>query len=134
MSCKRTAFFAAADTDDDASVGTSYDATKYSVHVLALDGKPRAYFIGVDVDVTSISSATKITMRISADAAGDNVIVPDTEATISTGITTATVGRASIEIDREFDVPGLTSDTVYVHCKTDAGTVTVTKVTVIQGI
>lgn len=113
-----------------ASVGTSYDAAKVLAVQMKLNGQQRAYLVGIDLDLAAISSATKVTMRLSSDAAGDSPIVPDTEATIAAGITTATVGLASMETDREYDFTGLTNEVGYVHFKTDAGTVTVNSATV----
>lgn len=114
-----------------ASVGTSYAAAKVLAVNVLLQGQKHAHISGVDARLSSISTAAELTMRVSADAAGDDPIVPDTTATIAPGITTATVGLASIATEREFNLARLTSDTVYVHFKTDAGTVTVDSVDVI---
>jgi len=69
---------------------------------------------------TIAAGATKITMRLTADAAGDQCIIPDVQATLATGITTATKG--SVAFSCGFALPQVTSATVYLWCKTDAGT------------
>lgn len=69
---------------------------------------------------TVAGGATKITVRLTRDSAGDECIVPDTEATIATGVTTAADGSIAVKIDIPW-VSG-TSDNVYPFYKTDAGT------------
>lgn len=44
------------------------------------------------------SPPTKVTMRLCADEAGDQVLVPDTEATIVNGVTTATLHSAAYSV------------------------------------
>jgi hypothetical protein len=64
---------------------------------------------------------TKLTLRISPDSTGDEMFVPDTQATLSTGYTTAARGGVVYKVD----VDGfLDSDTLYWTVKTDAGTAT----------
>ena len=73
-------------------------------------------FVHVD---TIAAGATALTMRITSDAGGDICAVTDTDADISTGIATATDGSCVYKID--IAIP-LTSTTIYVWLKTDAGT------------
>jgi hypothetical protein len=113
------------------SVGTSYAAAKVLAVDLLLQGRKHAHVVGLDAHLSSISSATTLTLRVSADTAGDVPIVPDTTATIAAGITTATVGLGSTATDRPYDLSGLTDDKVYIHFYTDAGTVTVDDVDVV---
>jgi len=68
---------------------------------------------------TIAAGATSLTIRATSDAAGQLIIVPDTTATISTGITTATAGGVVLKID--VDYRAAESD-FYVHFKTNAGT------------
>jgi hypothetical protein len=80
------------------------------------------------VDLTTIAGgATKTTIRITSDAAGDVSLVPDTEAVLSLGIATATKGSSVYKTD--VVVPA-GSKTVYVWAKLDAGTAILAKVTV----
>jgi len=78
---------------------------------------------GVHVRLSDVGSpaATKITMRISLDAAGDECVVPDVEATIATGLTTTTEGAVAYSVK----LPIYQSATgevgkLYIHLKADA--------------
>ena len=79
---------------------------------------------------TIAGGGTKTTVRITSDAAGDECLVPDTEADISAGITTANAGTTVYKID--IVVPA-GSTTVYVWVKLDAGTCNLNKV-IITGV
>lgn len=71
------------------------------------------------------AGCTKLTLRISPDATADEMFVPDTQATISTGFTNATRGGVVYKVD----VDGfLNTDTLYWTLKTDAGTCTVKEI------
>jgi hypothetical protein len=84
-------------------------------------------FLYVD---TIAGGATKTTVRVTSDIAGDLCLIPDTEADISTGKTTATKGTSVYKTD--IVVPSGT-DIVYVWVKLDAGTAVLNKV-VITGL
>jgi len=80
----------------------------------------RARLSAIYVQVDTIAAgATGLTVRATSDAAGQLIIVPDTSATFSTGITTATAGGVVLKID--VDYKAAESD-FYVHFKTNAGT------------
>ena len=116
------------DSTTIAAIGTSFDASKRSTLSVNINyqGKFSGNFQGLYVQISSISSATKLTMRICLDAAGDNILIPDTEADIAIGITTAAVGMVAIGVDLDVFT---TSETYYVFYKTDAGTVTINDAT-----
>jgi len=85
--------------------------TQYPFHISAV-------YIHVD---TIAAGATSLVLRISPDPTGDQMFVPDTTATISTGFTTATKGGVVYKVD----VDGfLSSDQLYWTVKTDVGTAT----------
>ncbi len=115
--------------DDVAAVGTSYNAAKKSL--VRLKSTPSDFGVGailsaVYVKVKTIAGgAAKLSIQVSTDAAGDNIVVPSTEATLGTGVTTASVGAAVYDLSISF---ASNSDTLYVFYKTDAGTVTVDSV------
>ncbi len=77
---------------------------------------------GIHVKLTSIAGgATTCTIRVCLDANGDTTIVPDTTATIATGITTATSGCIAVKVGLPvFQVLG--GMTLYLFAKLDAGT------------
>jgi hypothetical protein len=55
-----------------------------------------ALYIQVD---TIAGAPTGITVRLTRDAAGDNSVIGDTTATLSLGVTTATVGYVTYKLD-----------------------------------
>lgn len=72
------------------------------------------------VHVHSIAAgATKLTIRISPDATMDEILVPDTTATIATGYTNTTRGGVVFKVDVD---AWLETPTLYASVKTDAGT------------
>jgi hypothetical protein len=66
----------------------------------------------------------KLTVRLCSDAAGNESILPDTEATIATGVGTATTGSVafSVGVGVSNINPTQTDSLVYVFVRTDAGT------------
>jgi hypothetical protein len=92
--------------------GKSLGVTAYPFHISA-----------VYIHVHAIAGGcTKLSLRISPDSTGDEMFVPDTQATLSTGYTNATRGGVVYKVD----VDGfLDTDTLYWTLKTDAGTCTV---------
>lgn len=108
-----------------ASVGTSFDVTKFHLHQLTI---PNTQFTnpieGLYVRVTDIAGGAKtITARLCCDAGGDFTFLPDTEAEIAIGLTTATTGVAAWEFGIPLKQFFATSE-VYLFIKVDAGTVT----------
>ena len=137
-----TYFHDSLNTTEVAAVGTAFDVTKFQLHDLIPDqtypnsspnrlpGTTRKTLFanrieGLHVRVTSIAGgAATLTCRITADAAGDFVLMPDTEATISTGITTATSGCVAYSIGIPFFGIVNADSKFWLWVKTDAGTVT----------
>jgi hypothetical protein len=113
---------------DVASVGTNYDAAKHSVINLQTSNSTSsiaAVLSGVYVKVKSISGAAQLSIQVSTDAAGDNIVIPSSQADLSTGVTTASVGAAVFDLSIDY---AAASDQIYVFYKTNAGTVTVDSV------
>ena len=121
----------ARDLTDVAAVDTSYNVARFSS--LRLRNRPTSFALGailsaVYVKVKTIAGgAAKLSIQISTDAAGDNIIVPSTEADLGVGVTTATVGAAVYDLSISY---ASASDQIYVWYKTDAGTLTVDSVDV----
>jgi hypothetical protein len=85
----------------------------------------RMHMSGVNIGLTNIGGgAVTVTFNISADAAGDKLIVPDTACTISPGLTTATEGLAAAYVGVNYVLGELavTDNTVYIHAKINGGT------------
>ena len=107
------------------SVGTSYATAKKATLALQMpSGFPLAFHLeGLFVRMSSLnSSPTKLTIKITTDANGDEAIVTGTESTIETGVTTATDGAVVYKIDLDYIFD---STDIYVFYKTDAGTVSI---------
>ena len=76
---------------------------------------------GLHVKLSDAAAATEVTIRICADADGDEVLVPDTTATLVAGITTSTVKWAAFKIDLPLYqfMPGPGLGTLYVFAYAD---------------
>ena len=68
--------------------------------------------------------ATKLTVRVTSDSTGNESILPDSTATLATGIGTATQGSVAFSagVGMTNLNPTQTDTTVYVFVRTDAGT------------
>jgi|32_taG_2_1085360.scaffolds.fasta_scaffold01850_2 hypothetical protein len=107
--------------EPDSSVSvtsTSYAAAKYMSVEL-----PSNITLSLIRVRGTLSSTTKVSIQVSRDAAGDDILIPDTEATLATGVTTNTVGVALYEVEANIYTQG----EIYIHAKVDAGTYTWTK-------
>lgn len=103
----------------------SFDKTKAATFAVGNDAALMYSDVYFRIDVSNISGASSITLRITDDADGDSIILPDTSASIATGLTTATTGVAAFYAEVPFfKAPG--EDLVwYAHVKTDTGSVDV---------
>ena len=123
--------------EQHSAVGTAFDKTKDHAHDLLagnsnLGRKYGARSESVVIRVSAIAGgATKLTFRMCLDADGDHTVVPDTEAALVTGLTTAASGCVAFSIKLPvFQVLSGETGTVYLFFKTDAGTVQVEESTV----
>ena len=110
-----------------AAVGTAYASAKRITLKMLNSSDARSvdgYFDRLYVYVSSISSAAALSMKITNDADGDDVIIAEIPGkVIETGITTATEGSVIFDLDHQ--VWSDTDDTVYLWIKCNNGTVTV---------
>ena len=137
-----TYFHDSLNTSAVAAVGTTYDVAKFHLHdlipdqtfpnsaPLRLPGVTRktkfaSRIEGLHVRATSIAGgATKLTCRITEDSGGNIPLVPDTEATISVGITAATTGMVAYQVGIPLFGIVTPDSEFWVWVKTDSGTVT----------
>jgi hypothetical protein len=79
------------------------------------------------------AGATKLTVRVTSDVEGNESILPDTEATIATGIGTATTGSVAFSagVGMTNLNPTQTDTVVYVWAKTNAGTCNLKESTIV---
>ena len=111
------------------SVGTSYATGKAGTLAIKLaSDKLRIEPQYVVITLSSISSTTAVTVLISTDTGGDVIIAPQTTATITTGVTTASVGTVALDWKVPYVDNSGTAQTWYIMCKGDAGTFTVDSV------
>ncbi len=116
--------------DTAPSLGTAFATA--DVHVHDMTGELPAFkgaglyhgmVDAIFVKLTSASTPTKVTIRLCLDANGDEVVVPDTEADLVAGITTAAtkcaVFSVGIPIVQLFDS---TKRNLYLFAKVDSGT------------
>jgi len=110
-----------------AAVGTAYASAKRITLKMLNSSDARSvdgYFDRLYVYVSSISSAAALSMKITNDADGDDVIIAEIPGkVIETGITTATEGSVIFDLDHQ--AWSDTDDTVYLWIKCNNGTVTV---------
>jgi len=113
------------------ATGTAGITSAYSAHMAVELSQATLIQSSCFIYVDALAGgATTLTTRITSDAAGDECLVPDTEADISLGITTATEGTVVYKTD--IVIPADTT-TVYAFVKTDVGTCDLRKV-VITGV
>ena len=116
------------------SATTTY-AVARSHALTSLGGDQRAYFLRtlyIKMDTLAGLSATPtLTVRLTRDTTGNDTVVGDTTASISTGVTTSSEGAVTIAIDFLYshnDVSNVTNDTLYCFWKLDQGTGNVRRV------
>lgn len=113
-------------------LGTAFDVADVHVHNLQaklitpiqLNRNFKGIVNGIHVRLTNIGAATKLTIRLCADPEGDFTLVPDTEATLVPGVTTATAACAAFKVDLPlFQIlAGPGNGNLYLFAKVDAGT------------
>jgi len=100
-----------------------HDLTAAQPRILAAASKWYGILGGLVVQLTNAAGSANVTIRICADAAGDIVIIPDTQADLVFGLTTASVGTATFKIDLPVEQPVAKGDAnFYVFAKVNAGT------------
>ena len=121
------------------SLGTSFDLADVHAHDLTATlpafqkgANYRGIVGGIYILLTTAGTPAKVTIRVCADAAGDQALIPDTEATLVAGITTATTKSAAFSVKLPvYQVDGGPGNgTLYIFAKVDAGTAVFAKSTV----
>lgn len=110
-------------------VYNTYDLTKYST--IDLDYSVSRSFKGTLKGLwvylsSAANNAASISVIITTDTTGDEILIPSTESAISFGLTTATSGSASFLINQSLILRD--QESIYIFCKTDHGTVQIDKV------
>lgn len=106
------------------SIGTSYDLNKRISIDMDMFPPTQPYeglLSLIIVQLQNINTATKLTLRICRDQAGDKMIITDTESDIYTGVTTSTNGTAIFELGAYVKLK--TAGDLHCFLKTNTGTV-----------
>lgn len=112
-------------TNTAAGIGTGYDLTKKILlqQDVFARSKIQVHASLLEVQLDNISGATKITCCLSRDAAGDNFVLTETQTNIQSGLTTSSKGTAQIKLD--VIIKDLDDNILYLHIKTNAGSISV---------
>jgi len=97
---------------------------------LPVGGRFAVKISGIYIQVQALAGSpapTSLIVRLSPDATADEILVPDTTATISTGFTTVTKGGVVYKVDVD---AFLLTETIFVTVKTNQGTATLKNVTI----
>lgn len=138
MPARMTTFLHVSQTTGTTALTTAFGTAR--THDLGANLPPFAvkpYWLGildtVNIHVHAISGCTKLTVRVTSDAAGNESILPDTEATIALGIGTATTGSVAFSagVGMSNLNPTQNDANVYVWVKTDAGTANLKEATIV---
>ncbi len=105
MPAKIVSFFHHSVVTSDVAVTGTFASAKRHEHDLRAGATPgvagqrfRERVEGITVRLSAVGSATKITIKVCLDAAGDDIVIPDVEATIATGVSTATKGAVAYAV------------------------------------
>jgi len=111
------------------AVARSHNLTNLSGAGGSLGGAQRAYFLGTLYiklsDLALLSGTPTLTVRLCRDANGNDTVVGDMTASISTAITAAGEGAVTYNIDFAYShngVTGVPADNLHCFWKLDAGT------------
>jgi len=139
MPARMTTFLHTSQTTGTTGLTTSYGTAR--AHDLGAGLPPFAvkpYWLGIldtlTLHVHAIAGGcTKLTVRVTADATGNETILPDTQATLNTGIGTATTGSVAFSagVGLSNQNPTQTDAIVYVWAKTDVGTCNLKESTIV---
>lgn len=111
-------------------LGTAFNTADVHVHDMTGDlpafkgaGNFHGIIEGIHVKLTAASTPTKVTIRLCLDADGDVTVVPDTEADLVAGISTAAEKCAAFSVRLPvFQIFAATNRNLYLFAKVDSGT------------
>lgn len=103
-------------------ITTNYDTTKKIPLEYTKYGSSQINVVAsmLEVQLSNISSATKIFASLSRDQAGDSFVMTETKADIQTGLTTDTKGTVLYRLD--IILRDIQDKVLYLHLRTNTGT------------
>lgn len=109
-------------TNTATAIGTSYDTAKAITLEYVRFGTSKITILAsmLEIQFANISGATKITACLSREPQGDDFVLTSTQSTIEAGLTTSSKGTALIRLD--VILRDVQDQVLYLHTKTDAGT------------
>ena len=109
-------------------ISNAFDVAKYAMVSVDIDFRDvyAAHLEGIWVRLTDISGAgvTKVTMKVTSDQTGDIIIIPDTEAEISRGLTTTNSGYAVYKVDLDY----INGEEMYFFLKANTGSAKISNI------
>ncbi len=102
-------------------ISTNYDTSKSLPLEYTKFGASEinVYASMLEIQLSNISSATKIFSCLSRDLAGDKLLMTETKSDIQNGITTNTLGAVSYRLD--VIIRDVQDKTLYLHIRTNSG-------------
>ena len=102
-------------------IDTAYDTSKAVALQYTKYGKQQinVHASMLEVQLSNISSVTKLYATLSRDSAGDNILMTETRSDIPTGIPTNTKGCALYRI--AVMIRDIQDKTLYLHVRTNSG-------------
>ena len=102
-------------------IDTAYDTSKAVALQYTKYGKQQinVHASMLEIQLTNISSVTKLFATLSRDAAGDNILMTETRTDIQTGITSNTNGCGLYRMD--VIIRDIQDKTLYLHVRTNTG-------------
>ncbi len=121
-------------TGSVSGIGTSYDLAK--TIIIDLNFTPRTARFIAEVSLINIQCSNashsvnpnEITVCISEDVAGDQMILTDTATDLQRGLTDTNTATGIIRIDAIISLDR--ADTIYMHIKTNNGTIDIDQVVI----
>ena len=110
--------YAVARSHNLTNIGTSTADRPNRAYVL------KTLYVKMD-SLAGLSATPTLTVRLTRDANGNDTMVGDVTAAISLGVTTATEGAITVQIDFDYshnDAAGTLNDTLHLFWKLDQGT------------
>ena len=113
-------------TNTASDIGTGYDLTKAVSLKQDIFARTKINILAsmLEIQMANISGASKITCCLSRDSTGNKFVLTSTETTIQNGLTTTSNGSALIRLD--VIIRDLMDEILYLHVKTNAGTIDIT--------